>query len=704
MIDRQLSLNDEVRYLKGVGPKRATSLGKLGIITVEDLLNHIPRKYIEQYTVEDISQLKSDEHNSCILKLNKFSIRSIGYKRKQLIAIFEDKLASIECLWFNVSSWLINGLRVGSYYVVEGVVKKTSRNKIQFIHPSISVFDQDNIAKADNQIQLIPIYNTTETLNQNFWYTIIKQAILKYVPLVQESLPNGYLNHYQLISIADAWESIHLPKNMEQVQQAKKRLVFEELFYHQLMLARTYFKNIQPERSIVFEKKKNLSDRFIKDLSFTLTSAQDRVIKDIFNDMTSSKQMNRLLQGDVGSGKTLVALISMLLAIENGYETIIMAPTEILARQHFKTISKLLENESDLRICLLTGGNDAPKRKNIEGITKGIFDIIIGTHALLQDNIRFHKIGLLIIDEQQRFGVLQRASIPVSIMHTSAENKKPDVLYLSATPIPRSLALTIYGDLDISIMNELPPNRKPVKTHLIQASEKVSLYRFISKLILQGRQIYIVCPLIKASEKVFLSDVENLFKDIKNKHLSQFEIGLIHGELKSSVKDQTMLDFKKGLIDVLIATTVIEVGVDIPNASIMIIENAERFGLSQLHQLRGRVGRGSNESFCYLVYYPPISQIAKSRLDTMVATNDGFIIAEKDLQLRGPGEFFGQEQSGLVIFKIADINKDKYILNQARQLAFRIISQDYYMQAADLGIIRKKYSLLFSEKEKLFSH
>ncbi|MBN2460418.1 MAG: ATP-dependent DNA helicase RecG, partial [Candidatus Cloacimonetes bacterium] len=467
-----------------------------------------------------------------------------------------------------------------------------------------------------------------------------------------------------------------------------------ELFYHQLMLARCQKYYHRQERGIRFRLEKTHTTRLKQSLPFTLTGAQKRVIREIVEDMTSHRQMNRLLQGDVGSGKTIITLFAMLIAVENGYQGVLMAPTEILAEQHYRNFKKLLGNQPEIRITLLKGGNYRGKKADKQMIASGEMKIVIGTHALLQKDVAFSKVGFACIDEQHRFGVEQRAFL-------SRKNDNPDLLYLSATPIPRSLALTVYGDLDISILDELPPGRKPIMTVWKNSDQLEELHDDIRDQIKKGRQVYIVCPLIEESAKINLRDAETTFEEI-SRIFSEYRVALLHGRMNTAAKDEVMHDFKRGNIAILVSTTVIEVGIDVPNATIMVIEHAERFGLSQLHQLRGRIGRGAAESVCYLISHPPLSREARERLQTMVMTNDGFLIAEKDLELRGPGEFFGTEQSGLPAFRHANIVRDRDILHQARWQAFQIIEKDPEMASTENAILSRIYRENYQEREKLF--
>ncbi len=490
-------------------------------------------------------------------------------------------------------------------------------------------------------------------------------------------------------------QKMHFTNHPENIEKIRTRFIFEELFYHQLMLARTRNKREIIKQGYKFELKRSLTSKLKNSLPFNLTKTQKKVLNEIINDMTSSKQMNRLLQGDVGSGKTIITIFAMLLSLENGFQAAIMAPTELLAEQHFHTFSKLLENQPEIKIALLKGGNYKGKKKIKEDISTGEINIIIGTHALIQKDVKFHKIGFFAIDEQHRFGVEQRSLL-------SKKDKHPHVLHLSATPIPRSLSLTVFGNLEISILDELPPGRKPISTIWKSATKKDIIFSEVKKELIKGRQIYIVCPLIEESEKIDLLDAERVYTDISEFIFPEFTSSLLHGRMKNKEKDEIMNNFKLGMIKILVSTTVIEVGIDVSNATVMIIEHAERFGLSQLHQLRGRVGRGSDKSFCYLISHSPITNVAKERLTIMVTSNDGFVIAEKDLHLRGPGDFFGTKQSGLPDFKYANIVKDRIILNQAHNLAEEIITEDFDLLLEKNKVLKEMYSQKYLKREKYF--
>lgn len=522
---------------------------------------------------------------------------------------------------------------------------------------------------------------------------MIHNAFELFAAHIEENLPADLIAKRGFLPRKAALQKMHFSLHPEGLDKVRKRFVYEEFFYSQLLWARHKRFHTHEVQGIQFENKRELTSRLYLDLPFALTKAQKRVINEIFADMGSEKQMSRLLQGDVGSGKTIVTLFAMLLAVENGYQAALMAPTEILADQHYANISRFLE-DFPVGIALLKGGSYKGKEQTKTDISEGRADIIIGTHALLQSDISFDKLGFVAVDEQHRFGVQQRAKL-------ARKNKHPDLLYLSATPIPRSLSLTVYGDLEVSIINELPPDRIPVKTR-VRSNQKIDIvYKEVAKELADGSQVYVVCPLITESDKVDLLDAERMHKHLSTKVFPQYPCVLLHGKMSSKEKDAIMLRFKAGEIKILVSTTVIEVGLDIPNASVMIVEHAERFGLAQLHQLRGRVGRGGQQAWCYLIEHFPLSNVARERLDTMAKTTDGFLIAEKDLQLRGPGEFFGTEQSGLPQFSFANLITDQPVLKEAREDAFAIIAVDPTMEMEANTLIRIIYTSQYAEKEKL---
>ncbi|MBN1327440.1 MAG: ATP-dependent DNA helicase RecG [Candidatus Cloacimonetes bacterium] len=687
-------LSTEIKFLKGVGENRAQSLRKLGIETIGDLLEHFPRDYINRFARQRIEDLIPEERNSFIGEV--IAVEKKRVKNKfQLHVVISDGREYLFCIWFKFGKWLQDKFETGQKIWVSGIVTVFA-GSFQMIHPEIEILDEDSSPEDYwHKRSVLPVYPLTGTLSINFMRKLVLKAFELYHMQIVETLPAPIIQKYQFESRLDSLRQIHFGEDQKEIWKARNRFIFEELFYYQLMLARSHHQHHHQFQGHVFQLKRTLTTRLKESLPFELTRAQKRVIREIVEDMTSARQMNRLLQGDVGSGKTIITLFAMLLAVENDYQAILMAPTEILAEQHFRNFSNLLLEQLNIKIVMLKGGNYRGKKDDKKRIAVGEADIIIGTHALLQKDVFFFNAGLIVIDEQHRFGVKQRAVL-------AETNQKPDLLYLSATPIPRSLALTLYGDLDISILDELPPGRKPVKTIWHDEHQKNSAYIEARRQVEQGGQVYIVCPLIEESEKISLRDAETVYLEVSTRIFPDFKCSLLHGRIPSQEKDEIMEKFKRGEIQVLVSTTVIEVGIDVPQASVMIIEHAERFGLSQLHQLRGRVGRGSAESYCFLISYSPISKEGRERLKTMVASGDGFKIAEKDLELRGPGEFFGTEQSGIPVFRHADLVRDQKILVQARKEAFEIIEKDHELCLPEHENLAVKYFAEYFEKEKLF--
>jgi ATP-dependent DNA helicase RecG len=663
-----------IEYLKGVGPKRAELLkSELGIRTFSDLYTYYPFRYIDRRKVFRISEL-SDTNTLVQIRGKITNIHLAGKPRSQrLVARFEDDSGSVDLVWFRGLKWIKSKIKTGNSYLVFGR-PSSFNNVLNIAHPEI----EDLCSRADrSEKYLFPFYSSTEKLKSR---GLDSKGILKLTQTllahenfrVAENLSAVLLEHLKLIGKEKAIRCIHFPENQNQLKYAQTRLKFEEFFFIQLKLVQQKFIRKKKIRGNEFKVVGDLLHSFYENnIPFQLTEAQKRVIKEIRKDLGSGIQMNRLLQGDVGSGKTLVALMTILIAIDNGFQACLMAPTEILARQHLATISQFLKGLK-VSVYLLTGSTKASERKILHNQLKdGNIHLLIGTHALLEDAVVFKNLGLVIIDEQHRFGVAQRARL------WKKSTIPPHILVMTATPIPRTLAMSLYGDLDISVINELPPGRKPIKTMHYYDSGRLKVFGFIRKQIQLGRQIYIVYPLIEESEKLDLKDLMDGFESISREFpLPQYAVSMVHGKMKQDIKDFEMDRFARGETQILVSTTVIEVGVDIPNASVMLIENAERFGLSQLHQLRGRVGRGVEQSYCILMTGNKVSKEARSRISTMVRTNDGFEIAEADLKIRGPGDIKGTRQSGLIDLKIADIVKDEKILHLARKMAFSVIEGD----------------------------
>ena len=662
----------DIKYLAGVGPQRASLMNKeLNIFSLQDLLYYFPYKYVDRSKVYQIREI--DGNMPYIqLKGRILSFETIGEGRqRRLIAHFSDGTGVVDLVWFQGIKFIVGKYKVQQEYIVFG--KPTVFNgRINLAHPDVDPVSELVISSMGMQ----PYYNTTEKMKRGFLNSRAIEKMMATVmqqlqePLV-ETLSPGIVSAYHLMSLTEALRNIHFPQSPELLRKAQYRLKFEDLFYVQLNILR-YSKDRQRKyRGYVFENVGAVFHTFYeKNLPFELTGAQKRVLKEIRQDVGCGKQMNRLLQGDVGSGKTLVALMSMLLALDNGYQACMMAPTEILANQHFETIKEMLYG-MNLRVELLTGRVKGKKREEIlSALLTGDIHILIGTHAVIEDSVRFSSLGLVVIDEQHRFGVAQRARL------WTKNERPPHILVMTATPIPRTLAMTLYGDLDVSVIDELPPGRKPISTIHQFDNRRESLYKFIGKQIEEGRQIYIVYPLIEESEKIDLKNLEEGFMHIREE-FPQYQVCKVHGKMKAAEKDAQMQLFVSGQAQIMVATTVIEVGVNVPNASVMVIENAERFGLSQLHQLRGRVGRGADQSYCVLVTGYKLAEDTRKRLEIMVRTNDGFEIAEADLKLRGPGDLEGTQQSGMAFdLKIADLARDGQLLQYVREIATSIVDSD----------------------------
>ena len=680
----------DIKYLQGVGPQRAALLSKeLNIASLHDLLYYFPYKYVDRSRLYYIHEI--DGNMPYIqLKGEILSFETIGEGRnRRLVAHFSDGTGVVDLVWFQGIKYLMGRYKVHEEYIVFG--KPTVFNgRINVAHPDIEQAKDLTLSSMGLQ----PYYNTTEKmkhsgLNSHAMEKLEKNAFaLLQFPLPETIAPKIIEKHH-LMSLDEAIRQIHFPQNPELLRKAQYRLKFEELFYIQLNILR-YAKDRQKKfRGLYFERVGETFNTFYsQNLPFQLTNAQKRVIKEIRKDMGSGRQMNRLLQGDVGSGKTLVALMSMLIALDNGYQACLMAPTEILAAQHYETIVNLLFG-MNVRVELLTGAIKGKKREQIlKSLLIGETQILIGTHAVLEDTVNFSSLGMVVIDEQHRFGVAQRAKL------WNKNATPPHVLVMTATPIPRTLAMTLYGDLDVSVIDELPPGRKPIQTIHQFDNRRNSLYAGIRKQISEGRQVYIVYPLIKESEKIDIKNLEDGYAHVCEE-FPDCKVSKVHGQMKPAEKDEEMQRFVNGETQIMVATTVIEVGVNVPNASVMVIENAERFGLSQLHQLRGRVGRGADQSYCILVTNYKLSEETRKRLEIMVQTNDGFEIAEADLRLRGPGDLEGTQQSGVAFdLKIADIARDGQLLQYVREVALEIIEQDPQGTAVENEILWKQLQAL----------
>ena len=680
----------DIKFLPGVGEQRATLLGReLGIRSLHDLLYYFPYKYIDRSRVFKVSELGGQlQHVQLLGEIRSFEEMGEGASRR-LVGHFTDGTAFVDLVWFRGIKFVKNKLKLNTRYVVFGK-PSVFNGRVNIAHPDV---DDASLLKLDT-MGLQPYYNTTEKmkrsgLNSNAMLKLVQNLFTLLSSPLDETLSADIIQKNGLMSLDDALRIIHFPRNAKELQLAQYRLKFEELFYIQLNILH-YAKERQMRYvGHRFAKVGDMFNRFYNEqLPFQLTNAQKRVVKEIRADVNCERQMNRLLQGDVGSGKTLVALMSMLLAKDNGYQACLLAPTEILAEQHFATLRRMLGG-LPVRVELLTGSTKAKDRVPLfEALENGEVDILVGTHAVLEDNVLFRNLGIVVIDEQHRFGVVQRAKM------WAKNTIPPHVLVMTATPIPRTLAMTLYGDLDVSVIDELPPGRKPITTSHIFRNRIDSLYSFIRAQINEGRQAYIVYPLINESEKLDLKNLEDGYRQLCNV-FCDYKLSKLHGKMKPKEKDEEMRRFSKGETQILVSTTVIEVGVDVPNASVMVIENAERFGLSQLHQLRGRVGRGASQSYCILVTDYKLSEDTRKRMEIMTTSNDGFEIAEADLKLRGPGDIEGTQQSGIAFdLKIANLSRDEQLLKFVREVARGVVEADPQCNSALYRVVWERLRVI----------
>ena len=678
-----MDLNNDVKYIKGVGPNRVVLLNKLGIYTLKDLITYYPRDYEDRSKPKLINEVLDGEEvlikGFVISKMLELKIRKNLTIYKLII---RDETGPCTITWYN-QPYLKKVFIVGNEYSFYGKISKKS-NRVEMNSP---VFD--NIETQKNTGKIVPIYPLTYNLSQNTIRQIIENGLNEVEDELQETIPEYLRKEYNLININNAIHNIHFPQEFSDFKKARTRLVFEELLDLQLALLSLKNKYTQEKIGIKFDKNIKISN-VINELPFKLTHAQLKVLEEIDTNMESEKTMNRLLQGDVGSGKTIVSIIATYKAVKSGYQVAVMAPTAILASQHLESFTEVLSKYGIKCELLVSSITKKKKDEILEKLQSGEIDVLIGTHAILEDNVIFKNLGLVVTDEQHRFGVRQRSTI-------AAKGNNPDVLVMTATPIPRTLALILYGDLDISIIDELPPNRKKIETYAVTKSMTERVNNFIKKQINEGRQIYVVCPLVEENEEIKANSVIELAEEYKNKVFKDYKVEYIHGKMRPKEKDEIMQKFKDGEIDILISTTVIEVGVNVPNSSTMIVENAERFGLAQLHQLRGRVGRGEYQSYCILKYNSG-SDVVRERMKIMQDTNNGFIIAEKDLELRGSGEFFGTKQHGLPEFKIANLFEDMPILQTVNAVANRIISEDPELKMEKNKEIREVISKKFESR------
>jgi ATP-dependent DNA helicase RecG len=695
-----LTLSNPISYIPGISVQRAALISaELGVKTCNDLLNFFPFRYIDKtqfYAIKDLQPNSSEVQ--IVGKITR--ITSVAQKRgSRLVATFQDATGTMELVWFRGQKWIKDSLKINEAYVVYGKLNHYN-GSFSIPHPEMELVTE---YKKKIQTKMQPVYPSSEKLTNSgvsnkLMRGYIQILLQQFYDKIQESLSQEIIDDFRLMPKRDAFLNVHFPKSQENLTKAEYRLKFEELFFIQLQLLRKKLINKTKIKGFVFENVGAVFNEFYADkLPFDLTNAQKRVLKEIRKDVASGAHMNRLLQGDVGSGKTIVALLAMLLAIDNGFQATIMAPTEILANQHYIAVSELLQG-MDIKVDILTGSVRIKKRREIHAnLEDGTLDILIGTHALLEDKVKFKNLGISIIDEQHRFGVAQRSKLWM-------KNKMPPhILVMTATPIPRTLAMSVYGDLDISVIDELPPGRKEVKTVHRFDSNRLSVFKFMKDEIAKGRQIYIVYPLIQESETMDYKDLMDGFESVSREFPTpEYQISIVHGKMKPADKEYEMQRFVKHETQIMVATTVIEVGVNVPNASVMIIESSERFGLSQLHQLRGRVGRGADQSYCILLSSFKLSAEAKTRLKTMVETTDGFKIAEVDLKLRGPGNLMGTQQSGVLNLKIADVVKDSKILVAARNTAIALLQEDSNLSKLENAPIKRTF-IQVSKSSKIWS-
>jgi ATP-dependent DNA helicase RecG len=718
-------LQPSLQYIKGIGPKRAEALASLGIKSIRDLFYYFPRGYLDRSQIVKIADLRKHVNEGKPVTIFAEVFRQEARRTRRgnkliFLLTVKDDSGFMTCVWFEGFQWLKNAFENGEFLAMSAIPTLDKLNRTQFIHPQYDRLksadeDEPDWGKLFNTGSIIPKYRSSADLegvglDSRGFRRILRNAVDHHIGAVNETLSSEIMQRHDLCDEKSAIRSIHFPGSIQELVTAQQRLKYEELFFLQLMLALRKRNAQQQLRGLTYDVESKLAHQLVQSLHFQLTKAQRKVLREIIDDLKSPYPMNRLLQGDVGSGKTIVALCTALLAVENGLQVAFMAPTEILAEQHLQTLTELLKG-LPVNVRLLVGGQKKKLREDVlEDIRQGSAQIVVGTNALVEERVEFLNLGLVIVDEQHRFGVMQRAVLRL-------KGTNPDVLIMTATPIPRTLAMTLYGDLEVSIIDEMPANRKPIRTALRTEKEKVRVYEFVKEEIQRGRQAYIVFPLIEESEKVDLKAAAQEYEYLQKNIFPEYMLGLLHGRMKSDIKEEVMQKFKKGEIQILVSTTVIEVGIDIPNASIMLIENAERFGLAQLHQLRGRVGRGTDQSYCILIAdygwfdshtkgmdvleIRDEKEHAHTRLETMVQTNDGFKIAEVDLKLRGPGEFFGTQQSGVPELKIANLIDDAELLTKARKEAFNLIKSDPHLRRKENECIKKHFEEEFRNNLEL---
>ena len=680
---KSVHLLSSVEYLPGVGPKRAELLGKLGIHTVEDLLHHFPRKYRQRSALRPIADVAVGEMAAVKGRIADMRFRRRGWRRSTLTVLLEDDGGRIYAQWFD-QPYLLDKLEAHreQELILYGKVSLSKYLKAPvFVAPEHEVVEEDDDASDYASDKIIPFYDSTASLSQKVLRKLIAEALDRFADTAPDIFSPEFREGKDLIDLPAALRDAHRPETVEAKDRAKRRLIYEEFFLLETAMALRR-QEIKSEEGRAFVIDEKIDSRIRRRFPFDFTAAQDKVIAEIKRDMTSSRPMNRLLEGDVGSGKTAVALYAVLAGIANGCQTAVMAPTEILAEQHFAKFSHYLAG-SKVRILSLLGGSPPKQRQeDLARVREGQVDLVVGTHAVIQKDVEFHDLGVIVVDEQHKFGVLQRASL-------RSKGTCPDVLVMTATPIPRTLSLTVFGDLEVSVIDELPPGRTPVKTRWVTSRKRQDAFEFVRKQLRQGRQAFCVYPLVEKSEKLDLQAASDMVHELRAEEFADFQVGLIHGRMKREEKDEAMQQFRDQKFHVLVATTVIEVGIDVPNATVMVIEHAERFGLAQLHQLRGRIGRAEHQSYC-LLFGTPKTEDGKKQLRTVASISDGFRLAEEDLKMRGPGEFFGTQQHGLPELKVGDLIEDYPVLRSARQDAFALIDDDPGLQSeGNLEISRK---------------
>jgi ATP-dependent DNA helicase RecG len=694
----KIDLQSPVQYLKGIGPAKGKALASLGIKTVEDFLYHIPRRYLDRSTITPISQLQVNTRATVMGIVESYGIKR--WRPPQYWVILREDKSFLKLVWFSGIRYVQNRFKEGDTVMASGEVKDFYG--LQMPHPEFEIISGSLDADSEKLIhtgRVIPLYPSTSELKSLFldsrgFRRSISFLLENLLPRIQETLPPKVREELNLPTLEWSLKNIHFPDSLEEARRARARLAFEELFYLELLLALRKKKSEIKEEGIIFKRPGELIKILLGSLPFELTSAQRKVLNEIYQDVSTGKTMHRLLQGDVGSGKTIVALITMLMAVENGYQSALMVPTEVLAEQHHLSLSFLLEPLKIKPLLLTSSVKTGERRKILEKISSGEGKIIVGTHSLIQKEVSFNNLGLAVIDEQHRFGVLQRLSLKL-------KGQSPHLLVMTATPIPRTLALTVYGDLDVSVIDQMPPGRKKIETRLLNEDSSEKGYSFLEEELKKGRQAYIVYPLIEESEKADLKAATEGYRYLQEKIFPHRRLALLHGRIKREEREKIMKDFRSKKYEILVCTTVIEVGLDMPNATLMLIEHAERFGLSQLHQLRGRIGRGEEQSYCILKFSASVSEDAGKRLRILSSTTDGFQISEADLKLRGPGEFFGTRQHGLPDLRIADLTEDLGLLYKARDWAFRIVQEDPNLSLKDNHCLRSKFIRKYKDKFKL---